>query len=197
MITPVNSRRLQAGAIQLIIAILIIIIGAIIIYKLARLIHKVIPPPGTNTVSVGYQVEYGQPSLVYHPAAQTFPPVTMPTNGFTFSYGCWNSNICWATTTNPVPQTNGQVAVIINTPSEFAVAINMNGYEQFLAYDGNTGAELENSSNGVCSMVIEKSTDLVNWSPIYTNDNCTPGAVQTYTDTNSVEPQAFYRAATQ
>jgi len=55
-----------------------------------------------------------------------------------------------------------------------------------------TDGQFSFSYPGDQSWVIETSTDLFNWTPIFTNP-AAPGAF-TFTDTNAVDPARFYRA---
>jgi hypothetical protein len=191
-----KKRRCESGYITLIIAILVIIVGAIVIYQLARLLHSVFPNPGTNNYSVYTETNVGYPQVVQIPLndASYVLQGTNISRTFTFSYGLWNSNNLWLSVTTPPPPTaGGDVTVLIDTTNEYAIAINMGTYDLYLDYDAVTGDQIENSSNGICPIIIEKSTNLLNWLPIYTNQNCVPGNVQQFTDTNAVESTAFYK----
>jgi hypothetical protein len=58
-------------------------------------------------------------------------------------------------------------------------------------WDAINGDQLWSVTNQVVA-VISRSTDLQNWQPIATN-TVTEESVNTYTDTNAPEQQAFYR----
>lgn len=178
----------------MIIAILVIIVGGIIIYLLARLIHnKLGPSATTNSVQVGYATNYGWPQNVTVPVfvvpLETASDAPVPATTFTFTYGLWCSNVMLSLPTNEPPVNAGDVQTMVNTSNELAVAINMNGYEQFIVCDGD-GNLLLNSSN-VCTLVVQKSIDLNQWTDVYTNENCVPGQAQTFMDT--IQSNAFYR----
>ena len=73
------------------------------------------------------------------------------------------------------------------------VAFNTGTNSITMAYDANTGNELYEVTNQPVSVTICKSTNLAAWKVLYTDTNCLPDIIQSFTDSNAVEPGAFYK----
>ena len=71
----------------------------------------------------------------------------------------------------------------------------MSSYSLYYKFDSNTGAQIDYASNGAVVLVIETSTNLVNWAGLATNQNAVPDFSYYYSD-NANQPWAVYRIKT-
>lgn len=95
--------------------------------------------------------------------------------------------------TNTVSTPAGAGNELENDSNVYAIAVNLGTYSVYLKYDAQTGNQLSEVSNAAVIAVIQKSTNLVNWTSIYTDSNCLPDNVAVFTDSNAVEASASYR----
>lgn len=196
---PQSNRLQSAGFVELIIAMMVLIIGAIIIYQIARLLSQVFPAGSStnNSTSFYYQTNYSYSPLMSQDNYQATSSTASQPPTFTFSYGIRSSNgIAWTSISNVLAIAGGCDTELENDSNFYAISVNMGTYSVYLKYDAQTGNQISESSNAAIAAVILKSTNLVHWNPIYTNLNCLPDIGNEFTDRNAVEPAAFYRVVT-
>lgn len=187
-------RPQQSGFIVIIIAIIVVALAASFIFYIARVLSQLkLGGSNTNSTSFYYQTNYGG----YTPLQVNYQS---PTNGsgqsptFTFGYGICSSNWQgWMSLTNTIATPAGSGNELENDSNIYAISVNLGTYSVYLKYDAQTGNQLSEVSNAAVIAVIQKSTNLVNWTSIYTDSNCLPDNVAVFTDGNAVESAASYR----
>ena len=192
---PQSNRRNNSAFIEIIVAMMVLIIGAVVIYQIARLLSQVFPSgsTNTNTASFYYQTNnggYAMQQSTYHPSSG----ISEQSPTFTFGYGICSSNWQgWMSLTNTIATIPGTGNELENDSNIYAISVNMGTYSVYLTYDAQTGNQLSEVSNSAVIAVIQKSTNLVDWTSIYTESNCVPDNVAVFTDSNAVEATASYR----
>ena len=193
-----------AAWVLVVIAIFIVLAGAgYVYYKVARTVTSL--TSNINKTTIAYATD--PLSQVIFPATdQMIQNLSVGSSKtFTFHYGVGLKSPILGTncliSVNPIDvlwQTPDGLAtnvnVLINTPQEYAFSIvEPNGQVFTWDYNAQNG-QLYNqyTSNTV---VIEKTTDLVNWTPIFTNTGCGIGDDNIFTDSNASQNAAFYRLA--
>jgi hypothetical protein len=182
-----NHQRERGFAVELIIAIMVLIIGSIIIFKLARLIKNIDHNSNTNSTQTGYATNYGG----YFESDPGYGSVTNEAQGvsnpqlagpsFSFNY-----QIC----------PPGAVRVLFNSTNRYCELINLTTNVLILDFSLPSGTEVD-TTNPIFNAVIYKSTNGTLWNPIATNYNIDLSATYQFTDTNYVWPAAFYRVEPQ
>lgn len=191
-LTKRNRRLLQRSAlrlqergfaVELVIAILVIFIGTIVIYKLARLLKTIDKnnDGSTNNATAYYQTNYGGFSYS-NPHIVRTSSQSGQSSGWSFSF---NYTVCPA----------GAVRVLANNTNEYKVMLNLT--TNLLVMDfmfDSLGNETEvDTTNAPVNVVVLKSTNCWSWNPIYTNFNIDPSQMYQFTDTNCTSAAAFYR----
>ena len=80
-----------------------------------------------------------------------------------------------------------------NDSNRYVVVFNTGTNSLTMAYDANTGNELYEVTNQPGTVTICKSTNLVDWTALWTDTNCLPDIVNVFTDTNATNSRAYYR----
>jgi hypothetical protein len=133
--------------------------------------------------------------------------VSVLQNGFALQYGLDGLSHPWCHAgTNLVNQVE-QTEVLTNTAGNYTLAETVMGITTIISANTNTsdcgiyqnavndttdadGDAFWVITNQPCNVVIWRSTNLLSWSPVFTN-TVLAGAVQNYTDTNTFK-EAFY-----
>jgi hypothetical protein len=175
----------------IVIGILILIVGAIVVWKLIEICHLPAFQHGlenneTNSVTMWFATNVITAMAAGSVHAQGYAPLVPAATAvtFQFQYGISDGK-GFATMEFPdhldLTSEPGSIAVVFESaagPIEYT-------------WDAINGDQLWSVTNQVVA-VISRSTDLQNWQPIATN-TVTEESVNTYTDTNAPEQQAFYR----
>ena len=204
---------------MLVVGIMVILFGAFVIYKLFELMHHVFPPnpppepPGSNITYIWTVVNTPvvMPSVVKKQLAEIEPEP--PPSGWTVQYGiplltCTNSGYCLNyLNTNNVPwimagsnlsqSVDGVYSMIIQDTNESLFTQDSEGCT-FIVDDAYPDGGADNATNWQTwphTVVIQVSTDLFTWTPVFTNPAVGLNTVETWTDTNEPPgPSYFYRA---
>ena len=194
-----STRRQKSGFIVIILAIIVVIIAYTLVWLIARKLTQIIPNGKTNTVQYYYQTNYGYPQNL--PGLKLDSPFVegasttnvLPVSAFTFLYG-FHAGHGWVNfNTNLTVTVPGTVCELENDSIRYVVAFNTGTNSLTMAYDANTGTELYEVTNQPVTVTICKSTNLVDWEPLWTDTNLVPDTVQIFTDSNASEPEAFYK----
>lgn len=188
---PINNRlRQRAFAVELVIAILVIVIGGYVIYKLARLIRNIDKNSNTNTVQQGYATNYGGYIPITLPATIKGVPDyfagqdSLDNHTFSFNY-----TVC----------PSGATAILVNNTNEYKVMVNLTSnllVMDYLIHTDGSYTEID-TTNAVVDAVVLKSTNMVAWQSIATNHNIDPSQTYLFTDTNAVSACGYYLIQTQ
>ena len=191
-----SRRPPQNGFIIIILAIIVVILAFGFVFYIARLLSQLKlggSNTNTNNAEYYYQTNYGgyvMQQSTYQPSSS----ISGQSPTFTFGYGICSSNWQgWMSLTNTIATIPGTGNELENDSNIYAISVNMGTYSVYLKYDAQTGTQLSEVSNSAVIAVIQKSTNLVNWTSIYTESNCLPDNVAVFTDSNAVEAAASYR----
>jgi hypothetical protein len=196
------------GWLTLIVAIGIIIVGAIVIYKLIRLIHQVLPP--TNPDGSTNNTSHAQVWYQYDPPRGTSwlasansviksttnsPPAT---NTFLVQYTIPFTNaiplMLAQFTTNTSISPNGNQYTLEDDDQYYIISTTYGGVTLTFDMDVVNNILLDYITNAPSTGIIEYTCDLRNWTPVFTNSNLGFDTIETYTDSiPSGLPQRFYR----
>jgi hypothetical protein len=182
-----------------VISILVLAVGAVVIYQLYKVVSVKLPPTATNN-AVFYNDIYERSNL----ASVVSVPITKPLAlaggpaGFALQYA-----VCSAdglprifAGTNPVVlpapfyNPDGWIYCFENDAAwfDFVVAIPGAGAQR-VQCDPNSG----DVTNLPLNVVIESSPDLVSWTAIFTNSECVVDATNSFNDPAAPPDQNFYR----
>jgi len=210
--------------IWVIISLLVLIVGGFMVVKLIGVAHEVLPdqtgrtnhatiyidpPPPTNNQSqaVTPAVEQTGQQVMAQSDQQSAP------SGFALQYGLslpTSTNeglVPWVFAGTKIPTTNSPMDirgniipnVLVSSSGEYSFTFTINGYT--FAIDmlpGNVDFEgLDNNWNlPTNTVVILRTTNMVTWTPIFTNSSCGINQVQTFIDPDPpLGPTAFYKTA--
>ncbi|MDE1902151.1 MAG: hypothetical protein KGI37_11025 [Alphaproteobacteria bacterium] len=204
-----GTRNRKSGYIEIIIAILVLIVGLFIIYKLWRLTKQVLPPDsGTNKTATYYNTggvitgPYVVTTTSFTQAismpAITLTPSSSPLAPFTYQYrvSLLNSNFYIEEKFGFGNLMDGHATDIINTSNEYEIIFTLNSVLYCYDFNLTNGTETWFTNQYVgnpYTTIGQRSTDMVNWAPFYTNSQYMPGNVDTVTDQDPPPGQCFYR----
>ncbi len=202
-----TRRRQQSGWILVIIAILVVVGAAgYAYYKIARVVsHIQVPPADTNDTDTYYSPTNQAPhnNIVMSASLQTDAalPQTVSPPPFALQYGVKiiDTNLNgqgWLNAgTNLVGPVDGTPYAFINTSNEYAFMLTYaNGQVFYYDYDATTANLLSSwTSSSLKTVVIQITTNMADWSPIYTNTACPMNEILNFVDTNPPLVAGFYR----
>lgn len=186
-----------AGA-GILIGLLVVALGAFIIIKLYYTIKIVLPdnPKPTNDVQTTYY--YDHSSAVQTQPLYSYDTIQNPNlaGGFPLQYGVSSSDgLPWieAGTNEVCTTTNtGYLGVIYtfdNDTNCIDVVVATGGALYRVTYT----ATNDFTTNYPLTVVIQSSSNLVDWHAILVDGGCVPDAVANFTDTNATTRSNFYR----
>jgi len=205
-----------AKAVSLALAVIIgLLIVAVAIWAIVRVLEviKLIPKTNqgdTNDVAVVVMetVPEMEAALASDPvdeaklAALTNTPP--PTNLFCVQYGVDSYTGPWvmAASQGFVINTNIQPVMVLNNTNQQVWEFNCEGNWFQYWYTWTNGVENDYilqvtapfGTNGTFTLVIDRSPDLLNWEPAYTDQYVLPDNPAAFNETNGPMPAAFYRA---
>jgi hypothetical protein len=206
------SRTCTGGFIVIIIAIIVVIMAGLFIWYIARILSQIkLGGSNTNNTEYYYNTNYSGGTTLSYQSATNNTEYYYNTNysgGTTLSYQSagetpsftlfycvpsFSNCLPWVAVTNCIVTLNGCGVDLINNSNEYMVSVNLGTYSVVEDYNAQTGAQLGSWTNASKVVVIQKSVDLKNWVPIFTDTNCLPDSILSYTDPNAVETKAFYR----
>ena len=168
---------------------------------------------GISMALVGWQIGlYSMPFDVVNPPADSYSEsmLSSPVSGFTLQYG-----MAYDTNRNLLPWIGSPPAFVSsNTPVQSAkssvvcdvLSVTTNSVDFTVSVDGLTwcffGDDLAAGDYTYFwiksqTVIIERTTDFVDWTPIFTNAACQINAAQFFTDTNAPADRGFYRVMKQ
>jgi len=197
--------------IWIVIGIVVLIVGLYIAYELNKFIKRVLqddPPTQTNNVTRVWLTKSNYDGWVYDnsPLASgsslsetlTLESEVAAPASFNMQYMLTgiNSNgpVGWQSCGTNLP--GGVVfgnSVVID-PQNYSFTITE--YGQVISVrciDGVYSSELVDENMSTYRVVVERSSDLQVWQPVFTNEACGVYTVQDYMDTNAPPAQGFYR----
>lgn len=217
-ITLAALSALAAKATTLVLFIVVAAVGAVVVWKLVAVIHKIWPEchnPDTGAVITNVvQVTHFE-NMVFQSIdgrvvdGSTFPTtnsasiatpasVVLPT-GFAISYGI--EDVPWIDVGSSDQSPHIQTPYVKDGDS---VTYTMFGSGVKLGVVSHPSGGYANASFAVLEqdtesyqVVIERSPDLLNWSPVFTNNNCMKFDAKTWTDTAPLPDRGFYRIKVQ
>lgn len=196
--------------IWLVIGIVVLIIGLVVVIQLNKLIKRVLPddpPAQTNNVTRVWLTTSNYDGWVYDDSplasgsslseALTLESEVATSVSFSMQYMLTGIN-----SNGPVGgQTCGTnlPGVVFSEPvgsdlSNYSFTITE--YGQVIGVtctDGVYSSELLDKNTDTYKVVVERSTDLHVWQPVFTNNACGVYTVENYTDTDAPATQGFYR----
>jgi hypothetical protein len=185
---------------QIIIAIVVLVVGTWVGVSLYQVAKKVLPVSDTNQISGSIEIDKGPQngpitSMVVYP----FPPIIIlpmiqnpAAAGFKFEYGVNTNKTPWIVPGTPfqITSNNFGIRVLEDDSNACSVDISANGVTfSFSISDTNTNQSYQ--VDGICTVGIERSTNLIIWQPIFTNQ-VAPHLIQGYTDPQLYD-KVFYR----
>jgi hypothetical protein len=179
-----------------VLAIIGIIVAGVIVYGLWK-IATMLAPKETAVTNNLVQIITNNNDYSVKPLLQRFCETPSSVEPFTYTFQYGVSNVAgnhqpWMMPgSNLVSSVDGQPDYIISTTNEFNFSVTYGGYSYQYDVDGQ-GNEISETNYPPQSVVITRSADLVNWSPIATNLQRGMNTVTTFTDSNPPPGQAFY-----
>jgi hypothetical protein len=189
------------------------------LYTIAAHIDPVNPPPNMPAANSEYidiipfiPPIVGGPWKVAPTNATIIKGVSdmpVPATGVTFgmTYGVVSEQGAWIRSGCNLDEiTNSIVVTVTDTPDAYSFAWSVNGQWFLYSITSNAGdagivtrldGPPSTDTNLYYSVMIERTTDFVQWTPIYTNLYCPDNCPQFFTDTNAPVDSGFYRAMTQ
>lgn len=186
--------------VEIIISIMVLAVGAFIIYKLLNVISIVLPPNSvqqTNSVSEAFYYDHGpgQSSMAGTPARLASEPSGAIT--FPVQYGVSSSNglpwICGGTNLTIPNLTNSETFGVLLTLEDDTNFVDIVFQVGGNLYASETDVNAGTTTNWPLSVVVESSGDLQKWTPLFTNSACVLDSVNGFTDTNAPSDHNFYR----
>ena len=180
----------------LLVFIAIIIVGSIVVYELVQVIHRKLPDgsPGiTNDVSevwLNQQLVYDSQSMPENPSvvAHSF---AMSESGFKLQYGI--NHEPWIALGDSIQE--GNISEVQGDQNSYHFAVAMNGTVLEVGFNFEYGyySQVIDMDNSTYAVVIERSNDLVNWNPVFTNNAYRRWNIENWTDQNPLPDRGFYR----
>ena len=169
------------------------------------------PPANTEYVDV---IPFIPPIIVYPMGLiptnaiviKEVADIPVPTTGVSFgmTYGTDSEQGPWIRSSfNLDDFTNAAVVTVADTPDAYSFAWSVNGQWWLYSITSNKGdngnvTQLDRppsaDTNRYSEIVIERTTDFVQWTPVFINLYCPDNAAQFFTDTNAPADRGFYRA---
>jgi hypothetical protein len=201
--------------IWIVIGILVLVVGAYVVYKLIEVARLYLKPPASNKNTTWYATNQGTTNqniahVEFLPAGKLETNVDVAT--FTFQYGLSDvnsdvdSDLGYGTYqpwivpgSNYVDTSTGGSVGTLGTATNqyYGVVINLGNTVEEIVYDTSDPDLAEvyyNSESGPISpVIIQRTTDLENWTAIFTNSGCWNDVTYTCTDSNAPPGAAFYR----
>jgi hypothetical protein len=205
---PLNCKN-NKGFIEIVIALLVLAIGAFVIYQLLGVIHKWNNRPKNDDTTI-YEYPDGSVSsslvaagVTNHPAIPTQDavlPSSLTTNSFcTFQYRVLvdSNGVPYTTLVMGTNMMDGQVTELINTTNEYAVTFVVGSQVYYQDYDANTDEAISDTVTPAYTgdpfiATVQRSTNSI-WRDIFTNDPCQAGIIYTFTDPQPPACSATYR----
>lgn len=191
--------------IWLVIAILVIIVGAVIIYNLVKIINRVLPEKKANVTRVWLD-STNFSGWVYDNAPTNYftsmggEDSLVPETTFNIQYGIRpiDTNmipIGWLACGTQIEAVQFSESVGTNLDNYSFIMTGLGQVFRITCTDGLYSSELLIENTNTYRVVIERSTDLNVgiWDPIFTNNTCGVWYVDNYVDTNAPSKQGFYR----
>jgi hypothetical protein len=168
---------------------------------------------GINMALVGWQIGlYSMPLDVVNPPAvssiESMP--SSPASGFTLQYGMaydTNRNMTpwigsppdFVSSNTPVQSAKSSVVcdTLYSTTNSCYFTVSVDGLTWCFFGDDLEAGNYTYFWIGKQTVTIERTTDFVDWTPIFTNAACQVNAAQFFTDTNAPADRGFYRVLTQ
>lgn len=197
--------------IWLVIGILVLVVGLYIAYKLNQLIKRVLPdtpPDQTNNVTRVWLTDSNYSGWVYDdsPLASgsslSEEPLVLAGEAvavapFSLQYGLssisTNGPNGWVASGTSIETVQFSDSVGTNLDN---YSFTMTGYGQafrIACSNGVYNTEVLDVNNSTYQVRIERSTNLINWDPVFTNSAVGVYSVENYMDTNAPPAQGFYR----
>ncbi len=208
-----NRNRNRAGLIWVVICLLCVLIGGFMVWKILDMLKTLFPPtdkdgnPITNNVT---QVHYPDWYYTNHPSALVSKGLTLLSsevalapnnatggNSFIVQYGISIEMLPWMSPkSNYVQSVDGDVNYIQNDRTNLESTIVTGGWTQHTYNRANTN---DTSFDWTKSLppnivVLQCTTNFIDWWDIYTNDLCGVNTVETHVHGNAPPGSAFYRA---
>src|ERR1035437_255939 len=199
--------------------VIMIFIGACVagtifhgLYTIAASIDPANPPPNMPPTNSQYIDVIRIPTNnvpTNNAASKMFTDETAQTKGVEFgmTYGVVSEQGPWIRSgCNLAEITNSIVVTVTDTPDAYSFAWLFNGQWWLYSITSNKGdagivTQLDGppstDTNIYYSVVIERTPDFVQWTPIYTNLYCPDNFPQFFADTNAPADHGFYRTMTQ
>jgi hypothetical protein len=165
---------------------------------LANTNYVVIVPPVTNTSAPNLVIKAPSPKLVADKTISEAGVAFGMTYGVASEQGPWIRSSC-----NLDDLTNSIAVTVTDTPDAYSFAWLFNGQWWLYSITSNEGdvgivTQLNGppfaDTNRYHEVVIERTTDFVQWTPIFINLYCPDNAAQFFVDTNAPSDRGFYRA---
>jgi hypothetical protein len=187
----------------IIVAIIATVILGYVFYKVVRVLRFIRPVP-PNQVDVAVEPTNASQIVVQfmsQPPVKKIDPGVVPFV-YTMQYGISVDNQPWISPGMSMQNhVNGDVDWIVDSSDECWFTITFKGGQTFMFdYNAVDGTPMSNNnSSGIfpCSpntVVIERTTNMVDWCPIFTNACCGLNTVEPFTDINGPPQKAFYRS---
>lgn len=208
--------NLARAFIAIIIGILVLVVGAFVIYKLIRLIHQVLPsnpppptpPPTNNVVQIWESPGDGTswPIVIIPPIVPGAIKSLSDSTTFSLLYGVsfnpfgygdpWTESGVTMSTSNCATRTSGAWELINNDHEDKVMVTEgdtMVTYDFDVVNNTYTTSDSRPIPTNTIPVVIERTTNFVVWVPIFTNTACDYNTVNGFTDSDAPIPWSFYR----
>ena len=181
--------------ILIVIGILCLIGGAYAIYKLLGVMSRWLPPTPDQAHNQNYRYATTN-SIGSTNTAVVSNSKDFSTHTFSVYYGV-DGDGGWVSVSNMVP-TDAYLgeSTLVDEQYRYAVAVFYGGMTvvKDCAFDVD-GTLLFNKTTVIQPnlVAIERSTNMLNWESVYSDDKCPTFGVSLFTDKNATSQQAFYR----
>ena len=186
-------RDRRGGWALIVIGVLVLVFAGTIGYQLVQCVHHVLPPTcngqpvTTNTIVVWSGTnnanQHPQEALQFNPA---------PT--FTLEYGLATDLRPWALDGSPLPPSPqaGQITSII-TDEDALCVFTFAAVGNTIRYSSWDGGDLVEVIDLPHTLVVERTTNFVDWQAVWTNSCVATNTVELWTDEAAPGDRAFYR----